>query len=109
MINTFFQLFPDCAPRSVAYITELLGSRSCGGCRIVRAEDRGRSWDSKGDHMWRVSSLFPVIVDYDFVPVRSDTVVNRYSRYKWYDPWFGPSTSQKTAKNYNIYNSDKNI
>ncbi|XP_078155875.1 peptidyl-prolyl cis-trans isomerase [Carex rostrata] len=49
------KLFPDCAPRSVAYITELLGSRSCGGCRIVRAEDRGQSWDSKGDHMWRAS------------------------------------------------------
>ncbi|KAF3338908.1 hypothetical protein FCM35_KLT16379 [Carex littledalei] len=44
------KLFPDCAPRSVAYITKLLGARSCAGCSIVRAEDQGQSWDSKGDH-----------------------------------------------------------
>lgn len=45
------QLFPDCAPHSVAYILELLRSRHCAGCQIYRAEGRGYSWDTKGNHI----------------------------------------------------------
>ncbi|KAJ8513403.1 hypothetical protein OPV22_003837 [Ensete ventricosum] len=45
------KLFPDCAPHSVAYILELLGSRHCAGCQIYRAEGRGHSWDTEGNHI----------------------------------------------------------
>nr|XP_009397926.1 PREDICTED: uncharacterized protein LOC103982663 isoform X2 [Musa acuminata subsp. malaccensis] len=45
------KLFPDCAPHSVAYILELLRSRHCAGCQIYRAEGRGYSWDTKGNHI----------------------------------------------------------
>ncbi|XP_058085320.1 uncharacterized protein LOC131232845 [Magnolia sinica] len=45
------KLLPDCAPRSVAYITELLGARHCAGCQFYRAEGRGSSWDSEGKHI----------------------------------------------------------
>uniref|UniRef100_A0A7N0VL40 PPIase cyclophilin-type domain-containing protein n=1 Tax=Kalanchoe fedtschenkoi TaxID=63787 RepID=A0A7N0VL40_KALFE len=45
------KLYPDCAPRSVAFILELLGSRHCAGCRFHRAESRGQSWDSLGNHV----------------------------------------------------------
>lgn len=45
------KLKPDCAPHSVAYILELLGSRHCAGCQIYRAEGRGHSWDPKGNHI----------------------------------------------------------
>ncbi|KAL5989547.1 hypothetical protein ACLOJK_010439 [Asimina triloba] len=44
------KLFPDCAPRSVAYIIELLRLRHCAGCHFYRAEDRGGSWDVEGNH-----------------------------------------------------------
>ncbi|KAG0453079.1 hypothetical protein HPP92_025743 [Vanilla planifolia] len=43
------KLLPDCAPHSVGYIVELLGSRHCAGCRIHRAEGRGDVWDSSGN------------------------------------------------------------
>jgi len=45
------KLRPDCAPHSVAYILELLGLRHCAGCHFYRAESRGQSWDSKGNHI----------------------------------------------------------
>nr|XP_029120007.1 uncharacterized protein LOC105043790 isoform X2 [Elaeis guineensis] len=45
------KLFPDCAPRSVAYIVELLRLRLCDGCQIHRAEGRAQYWDSKGNHI----------------------------------------------------------
>eukprot|EP00262_Sarcandra_glabra_P013929 TRINITY_DN3955_c0_g2_i2.p1 TRINITY_DN3955_c0_g2~~TRINITY_DN3955_c0_g2_i2.p1 ORF type:complete len:350 (+),score=54.60 TRINITY_DN3955_c0_g2_i2:164-1213(+) len=45
------KLFPDCAPLSVSYIIELLGSRHCAGCQFYRAEGRGNSWDSEGNHI----------------------------------------------------------
>ncbi|CAI0448090.1 unnamed protein product [Linum tenue] len=45
------KLFPDCAPRSVAYILELLTLRHCAGCQFYRAEGRGDSWDSEGNHI----------------------------------------------------------
>ncbi|KAK1262354.1 hypothetical protein QJS04_geneDACA008688 [Acorus gramineus] len=45
------ELLPDCAPLSVAYIVELLGSRHCAGCKFYRAEGRGNSWDSEGNHI----------------------------------------------------------
>ncbi|XP_040989503.1 uncharacterized protein LOC121237018 [Juglans microcarpa x Juglans regia] len=45
------KLFPDCAPYSVAYILELLTSRHCAGCQFYRAEGRGQSWDSEGNHI----------------------------------------------------------
>ncbi|XP_008794880.1 uncharacterized protein LOC103710775 [Phoenix dactylifera] len=45
------KLFPDCAPHSVAYIVELLRLRLYDGCQIHRAEGRGHSWDSKGNHI----------------------------------------------------------
>ncbi|KAL1316072.1 uncharacterized protein [Arachis hypogaea] len=45
------KLFPDCAPHSVAYILELLALRHCAGCQFYRAESRGESWDSEGNHI----------------------------------------------------------
>lgn len=45
------KLFPDCAPHSVSYILELLSLRHCAGCEIYRAESRGHSWDSDGNHI----------------------------------------------------------
>ncbi|XP_077235138.1 uncharacterized protein LOC143877152 [Tasmannia lanceolata] len=45
------KLLPDCAPRSVAYIVELLRARHCAGCQFYRAEGRGSSWDSEGNHI----------------------------------------------------------
>ncbi|XP_020997728.1 uncharacterized protein LOC107487520 [Arachis duranensis] len=52
------KLFPDCAPHSVAYILELLALRHCAGCQFYRAESRGESWDSEGNHIKNVS-IFP--------------------------------------------------
>ncbi|CAL0331719.1 unnamed protein product [Lupinus luteus] len=45
------KLFPHCAPHSVAYILELLTLRHCPGCQFYRAESRGQSWDSEGNHI----------------------------------------------------------
>ncbi|KAM7472018.1 hypothetical protein LguiA_010201 [Lonicera macranthoides] len=45
------KLFPDCAPHSVSYILELLALRHCAGCEFHRAESRGNSWDSGGNHI----------------------------------------------------------
>ncbi|XP_008244466.1 PREDICTED: uncharacterized protein LOC103342610 [Prunus mume] len=45
------KLLPDCAPHSVAYILELLALRHCAGCQFYRAERRGSSWDSEGNHI----------------------------------------------------------
>ncbi|KAI4327202.1 hypothetical protein L6164_019690 [Bauhinia variegata] len=45
------KLFPDCAPHSVAYILDLLALHHCAGCQFYRAEDRGQSWDSTGNHL----------------------------------------------------------
>ncbi|XP_042483633.1 uncharacterized protein LOC122064006 [Macadamia integrifolia] len=45
------KLFTDCAPHSVLYILELLELRHCAGCHFYRAEGRGISWDSKGNHI----------------------------------------------------------
>ncbi|KAA3454782.1 Peptidyl-prolyl cis-trans isomerases isoform 1 [Gossypium australe] len=45
------KLFPNCAPHSVAYILELLTMRHCVGCQFYRAESRGQSWDSEGNHI----------------------------------------------------------
>ena len=52
------QLFPDCAPHSVAYILELFALRHCAGCQFYRAENRGQSWDSEGNHIKNVR-IFP--------------------------------------------------
>ncbi|XP_019420611.1 PREDICTED: uncharacterized protein LOC109330788 [Lupinus angustifolius] len=43
--------FPDCVPHSVAYVIELLTLRHCPGCQFYRAENRGQSWDSEGNHI----------------------------------------------------------
>lgn len=45
------KLLPDCAPHSVAYILELLTLHHCAGCQFYRAESRGQSWDSEGNHI----------------------------------------------------------
>ncbi|KAG4973066.1 hypothetical protein AAZX31_11G037800 [Glycine max] len=45
------KLLPDCAPHSVAYILELLALHHCAGCQFYRAESRGQSWDSEGNHI----------------------------------------------------------
>ncbi|KAL2490009.1 peptidyl-prolyl cis-trans isomerase [Forsythia ovata] len=45
------KLFPECSPQSVAYILELLALRHCAGCHFFRAESRGQSWDTKGNHV----------------------------------------------------------
>ncbi|KAF9621851.1 hypothetical protein IFM89_028439 [Coptis chinensis] len=45
------KLLPECAPNSVNYILELLGMRHCAGCQLYRAEGRGSSWDSEGNHI----------------------------------------------------------
>jgi len=55
IILSLVQLYPDCAPYSVAYILELLALRHCAGCRFYRAEGRGESWDVKGNHIKDVS------------------------------------------------------
>ncbi|KAF6153010.1 hypothetical protein GIB67_021615 [Kingdonia uniflora] len=52
------KLFPDCAPHSVNYILEILLMRHCAGCKFYRAENRGSSWDSKGNHI-KDASLGP--------------------------------------------------
>ncbi|GMN30897.1 hypothetical protein TIFTF001_003013 [Ficus carica] len=49
------KLFPDCAPHSVAYLIELLALRHCAGCEFHRAEGRGESWDSEGNHIEKAS------------------------------------------------------
>ncbi|XP_057449746.1 uncharacterized protein LOC130741008 [Lotus japonicus] len=49
------KLFPDCAPNSVAYILELLALHHCAGCQFYRAESRGQSWDSEGNHIKNAS------------------------------------------------------
>lgn len=54
------QLFPDCAPHSVAYILEMLQVPHYAGCHFYRAEDRGSFWDSLGNHVENVS-LFDLI------------------------------------------------
>ncbi|EPS58745.1 hypothetical protein M569_16066, partial [Genlisea aurea] len=45
------KLLPECSPRSVAYILELLSQRHCAGCHFYRAEGRGKSWDDDGNHI----------------------------------------------------------
>ncbi|XP_057521140.1 uncharacterized protein LOC130801328 isoform X1 [Amaranthus tricolor] len=45
------KLYPDSAPYSVLYILELLTLGHCAGCQFYRAEDRGDSWDLKGNHI----------------------------------------------------------
>ncbi|KAI3787529.1 hypothetical protein L1987_42064 [Smallanthus sonchifolius] len=45
------KLLAECSPHSFIYILELLASRHCVGCRFVRAEGHGESWDSNGNHM----------------------------------------------------------
>ncbi|KAI9128662.1 hypothetical protein K1719_000145 [Acacia pycnantha] len=45
------KLFPECALHSVAYILHLLALSHCAGCHFYRAESRGESWDSVGNHM----------------------------------------------------------
>lgn len=56
----FMQLFPDCAPHSVAYILEMLQVPHYAGCHFYRAEDRGSFWDLLGNHVENVS-LFDLI------------------------------------------------
>lgn len=53
-ISNIFQLLPDCAPRSVFYILELLSLRHCAGCHFYRAEGRGEFWDAEGNHVKNV-------------------------------------------------------
>ncbi|KAL8538662.1 hypothetical protein ACS0TY_000613 [Phlomoides rotata] len=45
------KLFPECSPQSVAYILDLLSLRHCSGLHFYRAEGRGQSWDTKGNHI----------------------------------------------------------
>lgn len=59
MILIFLQLLPECSPRSVAYILELLSLRHCAGCHFYRAEGRGHSWDTKGNHIKDVRLELP--------------------------------------------------
>ncbi|KAL3499745.1 hypothetical protein ACH5RR_038838 [Cinchona calisaya] len=49
------KLLPECSPHSVFYILELLSLRHCAGCEIYRAESRGQSWDSHGNHIKNAS------------------------------------------------------
>ncbi|OIV94638.1 hypothetical protein TanjilG_25862 [Lupinus angustifolius] len=49
--SLFGAAFPDCVPHSVAYVIELLTLRHCPGCQFYRAENRGQSWDSEGNHI----------------------------------------------------------
>lgn len=52
------KLLPECSPHSVLYILELLSLRHCAGCEFYRAETRGQSWDSHGNHI-KDASLGP--------------------------------------------------
>ncbi|XP_065859113.1 uncharacterized protein [Euphorbia lathyris] len=45
------KLLPDCAPRSVSYVLELLRLRHCAGCQFYRAESRASFWDLQGNHI----------------------------------------------------------
>ncbi|GLT51538.1 hypothetical protein SLA2020_249410 [Shorea laevis] len=45
------KLLPDCAPHSVSFILELMSLHHCAGCKFYRAETRGSSWDSDGNHI----------------------------------------------------------
>ncbi|KAI9381921.1 hypothetical protein POPTR_014G051300v4 [Populus trichocarpa] len=45
------KLLPGCAPHSISYILDLLVSHHCVGCHFYRAESRGKSWDSEGNHI----------------------------------------------------------
>lgn len=45
------KLLPECSPRSIVYILDLLASRHCAGCQFHRAESRGEAWDSQGNHV----------------------------------------------------------
>ncbi|KAM0935497.1 putative cyclophilin-type peptidyl-prolyl cis-trans isomerase domain-containing protein [Dioscorea sansibarensis] len=70
------KLLPDCAPHSMAYIVELLGSRHCAGCQFYRAEGRGSSWDSKGNHIQDASlgppyALIQGILEAEGVPFKN--------------------------------------
>ncbi|GKV12707.1 hypothetical protein SLEP1_g23825 [Rubroshorea leprosula] len=49
------KLLPDCAPHSVSYILELMSLHHCAGCKFYRAEARGSSWDSDGNHIEHAS------------------------------------------------------
>uniref|UniRef100_A0A2P2K3E6 Uncharacterized protein LOC105643242 n=1 Tax=Rhizophora mucronata TaxID=61149 RepID=A0A2P2K3E6_RHIMU len=49
------KLLPDCAPHSVSFILEMLRWHHCAGCHFYRAESRGDSWDSEGNHVKHTS------------------------------------------------------
>ncbi|TKY55512.1 peptidyl-prolyl cis-trans isomerase [Spatholobus suberectus] len=56
------KLFPECAPHSIAYVLELLPLHLCAGCQFYRAESRGQSWDSKGNHLKNVRLVLSYVM-----------------------------------------------
>lgn len=64
----FPQLLPECSPRSVFNILELLRFRHCAGCQFFRAETRGQVWDARGDHIkdvnFHLSSTLLITCDF---------------------------------------------
>jgi len=65
-LHVLMQLFPHCAPHTVAYILELLPMRHCAGCQFYRAESRGQSWDSEGNHIKNVRYAFTSMSLYNY-------------------------------------------
>jgi hypothetical protein len=63
------QLLPDCSPQSVLRILDLAKLTQCSGCRLYRAEGRGKLWDSNGGHISKVNKLRE-LAEF-FSPVRS--------------------------------------
>jgi hypothetical protein len=54
-VGKLMQLLPDCAPKSVMQILELVKLTYCSGCRFYRAEGRAKLWDSHGSHVPKVT------------------------------------------------------
>ncbi|XP_024385337.1 uncharacterized protein [Physcomitrium patens] len=53
------ELLPECSPKSVLHVLELVKLTHCTGCRFYRAEGRGKLWDSNGYHNPKMSSTGP--------------------------------------------------
>lgn len=56
------KLLPDCSPQSVLRILDLAKLTQCSGCRLYRAEGRGKLWDSNGGHISKMGTGPPYAV-----------------------------------------------
>ncbi|KAG0621715.1 hypothetical protein M758_3G043300 [Ceratodon purpureus] len=56
------KLLPECSPQSVLRILQLAKLTHCSGCRIYRAEGRGKMWDSNGSPISKMGTGPPYAV-----------------------------------------------